>query len=127
MPGPAIRSQYGPYYESAISKSQPQRTALGQPALSAPQLAGITQGELEARYSSDFARKQHADDIRLKEEEIKRQEDQEKAKGMGAMGGAVGTVIGGILGTLVFPGVGTVGGAAIGGAVGSMAGGAASK
>ena len=127
MPGPAIKSQYGPYYESAISKSQPQRVALGQPALSAPQLAGITQGELEARYSSDFARKQHADEMRLKEEEIERKEKEKNAAGIGAMAGAAGTVIGGIIGTFVFPGIGTVGGAAMGGALGSIGGGAASK
>ena len=97
---PAIKQKFGPYYESAISKSQPQRTALGQPALSPAQLAGITAGELEARYQSDFSRKQQKDEIRLKEEALDIQKQQAEGSQMGNMikGGLGGAMAGAAIG-----------------------------
>jgi len=107
MAGPAIKYQYGPYYESAISKSQPQRTALGQPALSPAQLAGISQGELEARYNVDIARQQQATTTRFKEEELSMQKEARKAEERSSMVMGVGgtAIAGGMLAGALVPGV----------------------
>lgn len=60
MAEPAIKTKYGPYYESALWRQLPQREAVGKPAITSAQLAGATYGELEARYETQFQRQQAA-------------------------------------------------------------------
>lgn len=106
QPGsPAVLSKFGPYYESAIRKQLPQREAVGQAPLSASELAGVTYGELQARYEQDRSRqemltrqKMEQQRLDMEKENMKREEQANKARGMGAIGGVLGYVIGGPLG-----------------------------
>lgn len=136
---PAIRSQFGPYYESAIRKQLPQREAIGQPSLSASELAGVSYGEVQARYENAAKRQEMAnvqkarvETQRQEQEKIDMAKEEAKSKEQAAMitggvtmmatGAALGTTVGGILAGVTagsaVPGPGTI----IGGIVGLVAG-----
>jgi hypothetical protein len=72
----AIRTNFGPYYESAIRKQLPQREAVGKPSLTGSELAGISYGELQGRYEEASRRKQFAEEMALKQDTNRRAEEQ---------------------------------------------------
>jgi hypothetical protein len=127
---PAIQYKFGPYYQSAVRNALPQWQAIGKPPISEQQMAGLTAGEMEARYEGEKerameneARKRTA----LAERQVELSEKEASGSTTKAItGGLTGAMSGAAMGAMagsVIPGLGTAAGAIIGGVIGLAGGG----